>query len=84
MSDREKEIFKNCQSVDEVKKLVGETFFDLKTEQFDQINVSFVELYNHHLGRLEKLLSLEQQGLVEELRALPEPLYWRQVSKGTI
>ncbi|MBT4762226.1 MAG: polyprenyl synthetase family protein [Bdellovibrionaceae bacterium] len=75
--DEKKMQFKLCETVDDVKQLVGESEFKRSLEKFDAINKEVIDLYFHHLDSLGDQLPQESKGLVEDLRKLPEPLYWR-------
>ncbi|HVK61098.1 MAG TPA: polyprenyl synthetase family protein [Bdellovibrionales bacterium] len=66
------------QSLGEFKAALGEKFFDERVAEFDRINTTLIELYDHQLDRLSSLLSDSQRGLIDELRPLSKPIYWRK------
>lgn len=76
--DQEKERLKRCQTLEEVKDLVGEDIFSQRIQEFDEINTQFIDLYFHHVESLAAFLKEEEMGLLEDLRSLPKPLYWRK------
>ncbi|MBY0553700.1 polyprenyl synthetase family protein [bacterium] len=56
----------------------GKKAFTAKVEEFDHINTKLIDLYNHHLENLDKLLKPEQKALIKNLKPLTEVLYWRR------
>jgi len=70
--------FMKCQSMPEVYSLLGEKYFFSAVEDFDNINTALIELFDHHLHRLEGFLSESQLGLIKELRTVSQKLYWRR------
>lgn len=56
----------------------GKKAFTAKVEEFDQINSKLIDLYNHHLENLDKMLKPEQKALIKNLKPLTEVLYWRR------
>ncbi|MES2855033.1 MAG: polyprenyl synthetase family protein [Bdellovibrionota bacterium] len=66
------------QSLGEFKVAVTEALFDQRVADFDKMNTTLIELYEHLLGRLEKLLKEPQRSLIEDLRPLSKPIYWRK------
>lgn len=60
------------------EQLGGEAAFQAAVAKFDGINQELIQLYEHHLGRLEKMLPPTELGLQKELRPLTEILYWRR------
>lgn len=66
------------QSLGELKSIVTEPHFDERLAEFDRINVSLIDLYDHQVKRLGTLLPEKSKGLVEELLPLSKPLYWRK------
>lgn len=56
----------------------GHQNFSKKVDEFDSINIKLIDLYNHHLENLEKLLPPEQHKLINNLKPLTEVLYWRR------
>ena len=70
-------VFKS-QSLGELKSVVSEKFFEERLLEFDRMNVSVIELYQHQLGRLESMLGPKGRAVADELMPLPKPLYWRK------
>ena len=62
-----------CYSVDVTE---GRNIFNHKVEQFDELNMKLVELYNHHLNELDSKMKSPQ--LVKSLGVLTDILYWRR------
>lgn len=56
----------------------AQTIFDEKVLAFDNINRGLIDLYEHHLNELEKLLVGNEKQLIAKLRPLTEILYWRR------
>lgn len=54
----------------------GEEKFKSKVQEFDLVNEKLIQLYQHHLGELEKITSNEM--LKKHLMPLTEILYWRR------
>lgn len=77
-SETRKNALKNCQTLDEVKKLVGQEDFQNQVKAFDEMNQQAIDLYLHHARELEAFLSPAQRGLVSDLMALPTLLYFRK------
>jgi len=65
----------HCFSDDAEKARV---IFTQKVEAFDQLNIKLIDLYNHHLENLDKLLVDDEKNLIHNLRPLTEILYWRR------
>jgi octaprenyl-diphosphate synthase len=70
-------VFKS-QSLGELKSIVTEAFFDQRLAEFDHINESMIDLYDHQVRRLGNLLPERSRPLVDELIPLSKPLYWRK------
>ncbi len=71
--------FKNIQSLEEVYRIVGgEDFFQKALGRFDRINQEEIDLYQHKLKSLSGHLREDQRKLVDDLKNIPELLYWRQ------
>ena len=62
----------------DIKAVVGAEEFERKVEAFDEMNRQAIALFMHHADDLEKMLTLSQQGLVKDLKALPSLLYFRK------
>ncbi len=56
----------------------AQSLFNRKVSEFDDINSGLIDLYQHHLAELEKLLKGEEKDLIVKLRPLTEILYWRR------
>lgn len=67
-----------CQTLPELKQLVGEDFFAEQVAAFDFMNKEIIELYEHHVQSLGEYLTVNQKGLIHELNRLPKALYWRE------
>lgn len=55
--------------------LGGRTKFDQKLAEFDELNLKKIELYQHHVGTLEKKMGSD---LANKLKPLTNILYWRK------
>lgn len=75
--DKRQAIFK-AQSLGELKSIVGEKTFDDRVAEFDRMNVSLIELYDHQIGRLAALIGTKGAAVARELLPLSKPLYWRK------
>lgn len=69
--------FVQCQSLEEIGSLLGESFFQNQITSFDQLNEELIKIYQHHLDHLKKLRP-DLSELVKKLGDLPKLLYWRQ------
>lgn len=56
----------------------GQHIFSQKVAEFDDLNVKLIDLYNHHLESLDKLLLGDKKKLLQNLKPLAEMLYWRK------
>ncbi len=56
----------------------GKQLFLKKVEEFDDLNLKLIDLYNHHLDNLEKHLSNSEKKILQSLKPLTEILYWRR------
>lgn len=56
----------------------AKTMFDKKVSEFDDMNRGLIDLYEHHLFELEKLLAESEKPLIAKLKPLTEILYWRR------
>lgn len=85
--DKRQLVFKS-QSLGELKSIVGESYFDVRLNEFDRLNVSMIELYDHQTKRLAAMIdglrgasgtgASAGAGVVAELLPLSKPLYWRK------
>lgn len=66
------------QSLGEFKSAVGETHFEKRASEFDGENQKLIDLYFHRLGDVSECLLPDEQGVIEDLKSLPKPLYWRK------
>ena len=76
LSSKEKEQFKICQSLLEVKRLVGEESFDKKVNNFDSDNQKLIDLYSHLLVEVCRIAKNEGV-LKNNLSPLAHIMYWR-------
>ena len=77
-SDQEKASLRGCQSLPEVKELVGVDVFNHAVQEFDEMNRQVIELYEHKARSLESVLLPAQRGLIHDLIGLPSVLYFRR------
>ncbi len=71
--------FKNVQSLEEIYRIVGGgDIFQESLVRFDRINQEEIDLYQHKLKTLSGFLKGDQQKIVDNLKDIPELLYWRQ------
>lgn len=67
------------QTLAEFKAVLGgEEAFQGLVDDFDELNLQLIKLYEHHLLRLESLLAPGEKGLIKELAPLTDILYWRR------
>jgi octaprenyl-diphosphate synthase len=77
-SEAQKATLKNCQTLEEVKQLVGSDKFVERVAAFDEMNSQAIDLYLHHAKTLESQLKPSERGLIIDLKALPSLLYFRK------
>jgi len=77
-SESKKDQLKHCQTLDEVKQMVGTDAFVEQVRSFDEMNQQAIDLYLHHARSLETLLQPSERGLIADLMALPTLLYFRK------
>ena len=71
--------FGNVESLEEIYRILGgEDVFQKALDCFDKINRDEIDLYRHKLEALSGYLNEDQKKIVDNLRDLPELLYWRQ------
>lgn len=70
--------FVKAQSLEELKRIVGEKYFDQRLLEFDQVNTRLIELYLHLNERLKNSLQGTGASLSGELIPLAKALYWRK------
>lgn len=78
MDERKKIRFRECKVMSDVFALLGENEFYSRLEEFDSLNKKVIALFGHHCDRLAEVLPDGQRALVEDLRPLPNILYWRK------
>lgn len=66
------------QSLGEFKNAVGEVHFEKRATEFDAANQKQIDLYFHRLRDVEECLAKDELGVIEDLKTLPKPLYWRK------
>lgn len=71
--------FRTCETVEEIRELLGKNFIEERLQQFDSENQRYIDLYHHFLEQLKKEVDVKYSTVVEPLSKLPEPLYWRKV-----
>jgi octaprenyl-diphosphate synthase len=69
---------KACETLDDVKALVGEEELNHAIQKFDDMNEQVIELYDHKARSLEAFLAPNERGLIHDLRGLPSILYFRK------
>ncbi len=80
---REKKLsLTQCQTIEEVKDIVGHEYFSERVQSFDDLNQRHVDLFLHHCEFLNHLLPEACRSLVVELKRLPKPLYWRDTGRA--
>lgn len=74
----EKQKLRSCETLDQVKELVGTDSFNHAVQSFDEMNRQVIGLYEHKARSLESYLEPAEQGLINDLMGLPEVLYFRR------
>jgi octaprenyl-diphosphate synthase len=77
-SEDKKLLLRQCETLDDVKKLVGTEQFFAAINQFDQMNAQVIGLYEHKAQQLKSFLKPDQVGLILDLSGLPSLLYYRR------
>ena len=72
------EPFRSCVSIEGLKQLIGEDFFDQRVEAFDQMNIKLIDLYKEILSSLDQYTDTNVNGIKKDLEKLPDLLYWRK------
>jgi octaprenyl-diphosphate synthase len=67
-----------AQSLGEFKGIIGEIHFNHRAAEFDIENQKSIDLYFHRLEDLRECLASDELGVIEDLKTLPKPLYWRK------
>lgn len=78
ISIEQKNKFIVCQSLEKIYEVLSKDYFNQRLKQFDELNSSVIDLYQHQCNRLEELLPEEHRSLVGDLRTLSDILYWRK------
>ena len=76
--------FKDVKNLEDIYKVVGWDFFQTQVREFDKINQSLVELYQHSLKKLGKELKGSQSLMVKNLWDIAHILYWRRTPNQTM
>lgn len=79
-SEEKRQKLRACEDLNQVKQLVGETYFQHTAGEFDAMNQQVIELYEHKARSLEVFLKVEELGLISDLMGLPSLLYFRRSS----
>jgi octaprenyl-diphosphate synthase len=77
-SETKKQQLRSCQTMEEVKALVGVNEFNHAVHAFDEMNRQVIELYEHKAQSLESHLQETERGLINDLMGLPSLLYFRR------
>lgn len=77
-NEDKKQVLRRCETLEEVKSLVGEAEFIHAVQEFDEMNRQVIELYEHKARSLESRLPVETRGLLNDLMGLPSVLYFRK------
>ncbi len=78
ISDEVKAQFVKSQSLEELKRIIGEKYFEKRLTEFDQLNSKLIDLYLHLNQRIKTFLKTEQAQLSEDLLPLSNAFYWRK------
>lgn len=62
----------------ETASVQGEAVFHHQLAEFDRQNSKLIDLYQHHLQRLEPKLNRNEKELLKNLQPLTDILYWRK------
>ncbi len=73
-----KQRLRACETLVNVKALVGEDNFNHAIQNFDALNEQVIELYEHKARSLESFLAVNERGLIHDLKGLPSVLYFRR------
>lgn len=66
------------QSLGEFKSIIGEAHFNARAVTFDEENQKSIDLYFHRLNDVRECLQESEVGVIDELKTLAKPLYWRK------
>ena len=78
LNEDQKSQLRRCQTLDEIKSLLGLSEFNHAVQAFDDLNLQIIHLYEHKAKSLDALVAPAQAGLVPELMGLPSVLYFRR------
>ncbi len=78
MGTEQKTAFRECVTIEALEQVLGPGRLQAAVAEFDTMNQRFIDLYFHQCDILKTYLTVDQQGLISDLRKLPEPLYWRK------
>ena len=84
LAEEKRQAMFKSQSLGELKSVVGEKHFEARLAEFDRLNSSLIELYDHQVKRLQAIIDgLGRPAgtgveIVSELLPLSKPLYWRK------
>jgi hypothetical protein len=62
--EADKQRLRACETLDDVKTLVGEDTFNHAIQRFDALNEQVIELYEHKARSLETFLEADEKGLI--------------------
>lgn len=88
MTDKQIETFVKSKTLEEMysnfaaDQATGKKVFLEKVAAFDEVNQKLIDLYDHHLENLDKMLNADQKKLISNLKPLTEILYWRRKPKA--
>lgn len=77
-NEDERKLLSQCTDLEEFKKLIGPASFVERQKSFDTLNEKLIQEYESLLEQLKPLLSDDKQALVDLLKPLPKPIYWRE------
>lgn len=66
------------ESLGRFKAIYGETLFDHRLKDFDEINQKLIDLYAHYLEQLKQHLHSDETEVIKALEPLARLLYWRR------
>ena len=78
LEDSLRQRFYRAQSLGELKSIVGEKLFADRLQEFDRLNVTLIELYEHQIKNLERHLGAQGRNVASELLPLAKPIYFRK------
>ena len=76
--ETKKTAFRQCETLEQVKALLGDEYFNTCVREFDDLNRQVIALYEHKARSLEKYLEPKQRSLINDLIGLPNLLYFRR------